>query len=286
VNKPDHVVAVVIVTYNSADCIGASLAALCESKIVVVDNASTDGTTDLVERDFPRVRLIRNTQNVYYAAACNQGAAATDGDYILFLNPDVQLAESALGRLLSFLENNRDVAAVAPRLLYPDGSVQRSVRSFPSYAILWYELLGLSCLFPRHGVFGRWRMNLDGVDHPIDVDQPMASCLLIRRDVWDTLDGFDERFPMFFNDVDLCYRIKKSGGRIAYLLEVMAVHHLGSSVRPVMAKMVWFSHLGFLRFLRKHHRTALDLLRYALTAPVVLLAAGIRSAFWLCRGRV
>jgi len=193
------------------------------------------------------------------------------------------LGEDTLAQLFSYLETNSDVAAVAPQLVYPNGKIQRSVRTFPTYAIFWYELTGLRRLFPRHPVFGRWRMNLEGINQAVDVDQPMASCLLIRRTVWDSLGGFDEDFPMFFNDVDLCYRIKESGGRIFYLPQASAVHRLGGSVRPVMARMVWFAHLGWLRFMRKFYRSPLDTLKYVLTAPLVLLAAAVRSVFWLCR---
>ncbi len=282
-------IAVVIVTYNSARDIAPCLQALAASKCagavdtVVVDNASGDGTAELVAREFPGVQLIGNEENRYYAAACNQGAAAGEGEYILLLNPDVQLAEDTLQKLYEYLEDHADVAAVAPKLVWPDGKIQLSVRTFPTYATLWCEVTGLSRLFPRHPVFGRWRKNLVGIDSPVDVDQPMASCFLVRRTVWDELGGFDERFPMFFNDVDFCYRIKKSGGRIVYLPQVIAIHGLGASVRPAMAKMVWFSHAGFLRYLRKHHLSGFGLFKYIISAPVFMAAALARSFFWLLR---
>jgi len=289
VSQGNRTIAVVIVTYNSAgdirSCLEAVKSSRCDAAVdvVVVDNASVDETANIVANSFPDVQLIRNEQNLYYARANNQGAEAARGDYLLLLNPDVQLSDGTLAQLADYLENNAGVAAVAPRLIYPDGKIQRSVRRFPTYSMLWYELTGLRRLFPQHPVFGRWRMNLEDVEQAVDVDQPMASCLLIRRAVWDSLGGFDEFFPMFFNDVDLCYRIKKSGKRIVYLPQASAVHRLGGSVRPVMARMVWFSHLGFLRFMRQHHRFSLDVLKYALTAPFVILAAAVRSVSWLCR---
>jgi len=291
VEKDSTTVAVVIVTYNSGEDIMSCLEGVLQGKgggaveVVVVDNASGDGTADVIEGEFPDVQLIRNEKNLYYAAACNQGVKTAGGDsrFILLLNPDVQLGEDTLGQLADYLVNSANVAAVAPRLVYPEGEVQQSVRRFPTYATLWYELTGLSKLFPRHRVFGGWRMNLENVGEAIDVDQPMASCLLVRRKIWESLGGFDERFPMFFNDVDFCYRMKRSGGRIVYLPQARAVHRPGSSVRPVMAKMVWFSHLGFLRFLRKHYRSSLDDFKYTLTAPFVLVGALMRSVFWCLR---
>lgn len=290
----DCLLSAVVVTYNSAGDIGPCLQAVRAGKgvgetvIAVVDNASSDGTADVVAREFPDIRMIRNEINVYYARACNQGAraAGSSAKYLLLLNPDVCLREDALNLLTGCLEQNADVAAVAPKLVWPDGKAQRSVRRFPTYSTLWCELLGLSRLFPNHPGFSRWRMNLDNVRDAVDVDQPMASCLLIRRAVWDALGGFDERFPMFFNDVDLCYQIKQSEWRIVYLPQAMATHRLGGSVRPVMAKMVWFSHVGFLRFLRRHHRQPADLVKYLLSMPIVILAAVLRSVYWLIRGRV
>jgi len=295
--KPNQIasrVAVLIVTYNSASDIHACLEAEHGSKdiggvrVFVVDNGSSDGTGDIVAREFPDVRLIRNRENIYYAKACNQGAEAADGDakYLLLLNPDVCLHESTLKLLAEYLDRNEGVAAVAPKLVWPDGKVQRSVRRSPTYATLWCELLGLSRLFPRHPAFARWRMDLDNVHDAVDVEQPMASCLLIRRAGWDALGGFDERFPMFFNDVDLCYRVREAGWRIVYLPNAVATHRLGGSTRRVMAKMVWFSHLGFLRYLRKHYSSGFGILKWVLVAPVAILAAVVRSMYWLARGRI
>ncbi|MFC1476274.1 glycosyltransferase family 2 protein [Candidatus Zixiibacteriota bacterium] len=282
-------ITVVVVTYNSARDIAPCLQAVARStcaaavQTVVVDNASTDGTAYLVAGEFPDVQLIKNQENRYYAAACNQGAKAGGGEYLLLLNPDVQLAEDTLQKLFEYLEAHPDVAAVAPKLIWPDGKIQPSVRTFPTYSTLWCEITGLSRLFPRHPVLGRWRVDLRNVHTPIDVDQPMASCFLVRREIWDNLGGFDESFPMFFNDVDLCYRLKKSGGRIVYLPHAIATHRLGGSVRPAMARMVWFSHRGFLRYLGKHHLAGFNLLKYIISAPVFMAAALARSFFWLLR---
>lgn len=285
----NHSIVVVIVTYNSARDIGACLWAVgksaCAAAIttVVVDNASTDGTAYQVAGAFPELQLIRNNKNLYYAAACNQGAKSGGGQYLLLLNPDVQVAPDTLQKLYEYLENNPDVAAVAPKLLWPDGRLQQSVRTFPTYATLWYEILGLSRLFPKHPVFGRWRTNLKNVHLPLDVEQPMASCLLIRRAVWNKLGGFDERFPMFFNDVDLCYRIQQAGGRIVYLPKATATHGLGGSVHPEKARMVWFSHVGFLRYLGKHHLAGIDYFKWILSAPVFMGVALARSLYWSLR---
>lgn len=209
--------------------------------------------------------------------------AASDSEYILLLNPDVQLREDTIYQLVSFLQSHEDVAAVAPKLLYPEGRLQQSVRRFPTYATLWSTMTGLARIIPDHPVFGSWRIDLSQQREPLDVDQPMASCLLIRRNVWEQMDGFDEQYPMFFNDVDLCYRIKEAGWRIVYVPEAVATHWEGDSVRPVMPQMIWFSHAAFLRYLRLHHRSSWDDLRYLVTAPVFYLVAGLRWLHWVVR---
>jgi len=288
----NHGITAVIVTYNSARDIGACLRAIYASacaaaiNVTVVDNASADGTADLVANEFPAVQLIRNRRNLYYAAGCNQGAAAHRGDYLLLVNPDVQVAEDTLQKLYEYLEHNADVAAVAPKLLWPDGRIQQSVRTFPTYSTLWYEIIGLSRLFPKHRVFGGWRMRLEHIAAPTNVEQPMASCFMVRRVVWDELRGFDERFPMFFNDVDFCYRLKQTGGRIVYLPQVTALHRLGGSVRQAKARMVWFSHVGFLRYLGKHHLTGVDYFKWVISAPVFMGVALVRSFFWSLRKEI
>ncbi len=286
-------ITIVIATFNSVADIGACLAGIrgsvgdVEIKTVIVDNASTDETVNSITCEITSrpadIQLLKNDRNLYYAVACNQGAEAANGDFLLLLNPDVQLAATSIEEMIKYLEANPRVAAVAPRLVYPNGRIQQSVRRFPTYATLWAELIGLSRIFRGNPRFDRWRVNLDLVDTPVEVDQPMASCLLIRRETWDALGGFDESFPMFFNDVDFCYRLRKAGGMIVYLPQTVCAHRSGGSVRPAMGRMVWFSHLGFLRYLRKHYYLPLDQLWYLLAWPPTIIAAAIRSLYWTLR---
>ncbi len=282
-------VAVVIVTYNSADCIESCLAGIRRSdydgeiSITVVDNASTDGTVRVLRAHEAEIALIENKENLYYARGCNQGAAASGGEYLLFLNPDVRVRNDTIRTLAEYLQTHDDVAAVAPKLVFPDGRVQQSVRQFPTYATLWSTLTGLAKIIPNHALFGSWRVDLSNVAAPVDIDQPMASCFLVRRSVWTELGGFDERYPMFFNDVDLCHRIKQTGRRIVYLPDAVATHQEGGSVRRVMPRMIWFSHAAFLRYLRSHHRSRWDDLKYLFTAPVFYGVAAVRWLYWRIR---
>lgn len=286
----DPTVGIVIVTYNSADIIGGCLESLKSASsspthIVVVDNNSNDGTPESVHRASPDVTLIRNRENLYYAAASNQGIRAARGAFVLLLNPDTIMPVGGIDALHSFLQTHPDAAAVAPMLVHPDGHCQSSLREFPGLDTLWYDLLGLSFLNPRSRTFGRWRMGyFDGQSARI-VDQPMASCLLVRRAAFDRVGLFDESFPMFFNDVDWCKRIKDAGLSIWYTPAVKVGHLGGASVKKYRSNMIWMSHSAYFRYLRRlySHNPLKLILTYA-SWPPLMLAALWRSIWHSLRG--
>jgi GT2 family glycosyltransferase len=280
-------VGVLIVTYDSASDIAACLEGVASAsshplRVVVVDNASTDDTTAILERTFPNVTLIRNSENRYYAAANNQGLQHALGRYVLLLNPDVVLPIGGIDAMVRLLDERPQHAAVAPMLIGTDGRRQRSLRELPGLDTLWFDLLGLSFLFPHSCRFGRWRMGYFDGKAQRDVEQPMASCLLIRRDAIAVFGLFDERFPMFFNDVDWCRRAKEFGWKILYTPDVVARHKGGSSTRTHKIRMIWMSHFAYFRYLRFHHSNSLP--RRAavrLNAPFLMLAALVRTIWWI-----
>lgn len=284
-------VGVIIVTYNSRDDIAACLesippASTAPVSVVVVDNASTDGT-DLVASQFPDVTLIRNRTNRYYAAANNQGLEHAGGEYVLLLNPDVVLPVGGIDALVATIEQDKTYAAVAPILIGPDGRRQRSLREFPDLATLWYDLLGLSFLAPRSRLFGRWRMGYFNGQTARDVPQPMASCLLIRRQTIADIGFFDELYPMFFNDVDWCKRAWDGGWKIRYTPDVRVRHIGGASTRRRKLRMIWMSHASYLRYLRQYCSKPLwRRLTIWLTAPFLFVAALLRSVWWGVRGLI
>jgi hypothetical protein len=269
---------VVVVTWNSSADIETCLDSINfghQFELIVVDNASADDTLDKLAR-YPHLRLIRNTTNWGYARANNQGASVATGDYLLLLNPDTRVELGALDLLSAFLDARPDIAAVAPRLVNPDGSTQDSIRSLPTAATVLWELLGLARLLPASRIFGRWRMRCFDYETPALVEQPMASCLLFRRDVFKALGGFDERFPIFYNDVDLSRRMADAGFRTAYLPEARVVHKRGASTSRVRAKMVWQTHRSLFRYLAKHDHSGLFFLKAVVLLPLLELAALVR----------
>lgn len=270
---------VCIVNWNNKDylreCI-KSLAAFAppgdDLEVIVVDNASADGSAEMVREEFPDVVLIANDTNAGYAQANNQALEAAHGDKLLLLNPDVVLNETTLTNSLAFLKAHPDAGAVGIKQIGPDGKVQKSLRSFPEpWPILW-EFFGISRIFPKSHVFGAYRMTWFDYDREIEADQPMGTFLLIPRKAYEDVGGLDTDFPIFFNDVDWCYRAKARGWKIYYTPNATILHHGGGGTRQAPRKaMVRESHRSLLRFYEKHYRRripapAYHFIRFAILA--------------------
>jgi len=253
---------------------------------VVVDNSSNDGTVEMVRAEFPEVHLIANAVNRGYAAANNQGISAGEAPFVLLLNPDTALMPGALGALLEEMQEDPKLGAVAPQLVLPDGSVERSCRSFPEPAALFCAAVGLSRLFPRSAAFGRYRMTYWDHDSRREVDQPMASALLLRRAALEEIGLFDESIPLYFNDVDLCYRLWQAGRKIVFQPAAKVLHHHGSSTGQARPRAVLESHRSLIRFYRKHYRGRTSFVGYWSVVLMAALTAYPRAALaWLAHPR-
>ena len=241
-------VAAVVVSCNSAAEIGDCLASLGEAaEVVVVDNASADETREVVSRDHPQVRLIANRENRGFAAGANQGVSATTSPLVLFLNPDAVLTTD-LGALAAALQEP-GVAAAGGRLVDWQGRTQTgfTIRAFPTVASLACEALLLNRLWPRNPVNRRYRcLDLDH-NQPQDVDQPAGAFLMVRRAALEAAGGFDERFfPLWFEDVDLCRRLRRAGYRIRYVPDCVARHrgaHSLAAISVVQRQVYWYRNL-------------------------------------------
>lgn len=247
--------AAVIVTYNSADVISACLKSCITNRVgqvLVVDNASEDQTVARAER-FPGVRVIRNSSNLGFAAAVNQGVKACASENILLLNPDVELLTSASPMETALKQ--ADVAAVGGLLVGSDGNPQHGfgVRSFPTAATLIFEVLGANRLCPSNPVNRNYRKRYPQ-DVISDVDQPAGAFLMFRRSAWSAVGGFDPGFfPIWFEDVDFCKRLREKGFRILLHRAVTARHAGGHSARQLgwqSRQRVWYGSL--LRYASKH----------------------------------
>jgi len=257
-----------IVNWNTKELLREGLQAIAqfppaeEYEILVVDNASCDGSVEMVAREFPQVKLIANQDNLFYAQANNQALAAAKGDLLLLLNPDVRVDAECLTRLCQFLRSHPEAAAVAPRLVFPDGRPQASCRAFPTPGVLLPAMLGLSRIFPFCKICNAYRLAGFDPEKEQEVDQPMASAFLWRREGYEGIGGFDEGFPMFFNDVDLCLRLRLAGGKIFYLPTARAAHHHGAATIQRKREMIVQSHDALARFYHKHYQGRVSWLGY------------------------
>ncbi len=249
-------VSVVIPSWNTRVWLGRCLSALARSggelEIVVIDNASSDGSADLVRREFPAAALIQNARNEGFAKACNQGLAQASAPFVLFLNSDTEVASDAIERLVQFLEQHPSYAAAAPRLMNADGSTQRACMEFPGLRTPFWFATPLERWFPHSRELRRYFARDFDYEHDRDANQPPAAALLLRRATLESLGAFDESMWLFFNDVDLSLRLFLAGWRTRYLCEARVLHGGGASTRQFGAQLERW-HLDRLAYFRKHH---------------------------------
>ena len=250
---------VVILSWNTVELLRKCLLALRADQpaarsreVIVVDNGSTDPSPAMVATEFPEVRLIRNRDNLGYAEGNNVGARAATGRYLCLLNSDTEVRPGALDRLVDFLDLHPEYAAVGPRLLNPDGSVQRACMRFPGLLVALVFDLPWARVRPFRWVDDWYYMRDFDHLHSRDVEQPPGAVFLMRREEYLARGGLDPELFLYFNDVDLCRRLRQLGRRIRYLAEAEVVHHGGASTRR-FDKMVVMWHRNRLAYYRRHY---------------------------------
>ncbi len=302
---PPPQLALILVTYQSGQQIRACLSSLplaapqLHLHLLLVENASTDNTRaqiDTALRDYPHERiapqLICNETNVGFTAAINQALAhVPQGAAVLFLNPDTILPPDSLSGLMKSLFADEKIGVVAPQLRFPasvktlEETVQPSCRRFPTYGDLFFEFTGLAQAFPRSARCNRWKMG--DFDHRTsrEVDQPQGACLLARPEVLRQVGRWDERFPLFFSDVDWCRRVRQAGWKIYFEAGVFIYHEQGASVKQVRPAAIWSSHISFWRYFRKWRTSVWDEILSTLIALPLFFSALLRI-IWLARPKM
>ena len=267
--------AAVVVNYNAGpvlgDCVASVLAQEPRPELVVVDNASTDGSVERLLQAQYDVRVVRSGGNLGYARAANLGIAATDAPVVAVLNPDTVLAPGAGRVLTARFAAEADLGALGPRLHNPDGSVYPSARRVPGVV----EAVGHGLLFfvwPDNPFSRRYRETGADPTRPRDVDWVSGAAIWLRRAALDTVGGWDERYFMYVEDVDLCWRLRRAGWRVAYEPGGSVEHLLGVSTasRPY-------------RMIAEHHRSLLRFAAVRFTGPRRALL-GPAAAFLAARG--
>jgi len=229
---------VIIVNFNAGDDLRLALDSLRDTlgerrwEAVVVDNASSDGSTAAVHGVAPNVRLIANQTNLGFARGTNQGLAATSGERVLLMNPDCRLAPGAVEALASELDRFDRCAIAGPRIVNPDGSVQGSARGDPDMLTGLFGRAGLvRRLFPGLSVSRRNVVDLPETADSVEVDWVSGACMLARRQALGQVGGFDERYFLYWEDADLCRRLRGRGFHVRYVPRAQAIHRVGQSSR-------------------------------------------------------
>lgn len=277
---------VVIVNWNVCELLRCCLCSLLypqpeiELELIVIDNGSTDGSVEMVRREFPVVHLIANSDNRGFPAANNQGLAVARGRYVLLLNPDTEVVGDALSTLVAFADAHPDVGIVGPQLLYPDGRVQPSRRRFPTLATAFFESTWLQPYAPRR-LLERYYVSDRPDDIPQDVDWLCGAALMARSEAIAQVGPMDEGFFMYSEELDWCRRFKEAGWRIVYLPAARVIHYEGKSSEQVLpARHVHFQ-TSKVRYFRKYHGPLVaEALRLFLLSNY-LWQMGVEGCKWL-----
>jgi N-acetylglucosaminyl-diphospho-decaprenol L-rhamnosyltransferase len=286
-------VSVIIVNWNTRDLLGQCLQSVYDTtsdldfEVMVVDNASTDGSVEMVRRDFPHVRVIANVDNVGFVRANNQAIAHCQGRYVLLLNSDTKVLPGSLDKTVQLMNEHPGAGIIGVRLLNPDGTFQASYTPFPT---LWREFLILSSLgrllirpsFPSFGP--RAEKGAQKIEGYME-----GAYLMVRREAVGQIGGLDERIFMYAEDVDWCYRFHQAGWEVWYLPQAPIIHYGGQSSKQRRNRMEAELYRSRVCFFRKHYgptaALCLRILIYAMTLTKTLVHGVLRFLTQGRRGR-
>lgn len=283
-------VSIIIVSYNTRVILLDCLASIYQwlpvrsSEIIVIDNASTDGSAEAVAQRFPGVLLLRNAENAGFAKANNQGIQKATGKYLLLLNPDTLCIEDTITPLWAFMEQRPEIGIAGCKILNRDGSLQPSYFPLPNLISVLWTAFFLDRLIPLNHVDGKWVVRHQPVATPFCVQRLLGAFLFVRCEVIKKTGGFDEGFFLYSEEEDLCYRVQQQGGAIYYFPQTQIIHLGGQSAPKTDPRAVVFANESKVRFFRKHYGTAIQLFFRLIwfaaliirTPSVLLLAASKR----------
>ena len=250
---------IIIVNYNVKEFLLNLLDSLhkavskYETEIIVVDNASDDGSNEAVHKRFPNVNLIENKKNVGFGAANNQGLEIAKGKYIVLINPDTIVKEDTFAKLVEFMDSTPTAGMVGCKVLNPDGTLQLACRrSFPGPWTSFTKITGLSRLFPNSKLFAKYNLTYLDENETYEVDAISGSFMMLRKEVYEKTKGFDPQFFMYGEDLDLCYRTQKEGYKVYYLHTTEIIHYKGESTKRSSIDETKVFYDAMHLFVRKH----------------------------------
>lgn len=285
INKTSIDVSVIIVNYNTCDllreCLNSVVRASTPKEIIVIDNASTDGSVQMVKTEFPDVLLIMNDKNERFAKPNNMAMKIAKGRYYFLLNSDATILPNTLDVLLNYMETHSEVGVCAPQLIYPDGSIQPSCRGFITLWTHFCDMLVLDRIFPNSKIFAKSEMTYFDHRSIKEVDHIMAAAILIRREAIMDAGMFDEKLSINYNDLDLSYRIRQKGWKIVFFPETQVIHHHSKTTKMMNQQFELFSELysNVFYYFKKHYG------KYSVVIYKLFMIIGfsLRTMFWLFR---
>lgn len=281
---PTNQIAVAIVNYNTCallhDCIVSAIAEQ-PAEIIVVDNASTDGSVAMVAAAFPQVVLHVNTEKSGFAAGANRAVATSSVPYVLLLNSDTVVQPGALAALTRYLDQHLHVGVVGPRLLNTDGSLQPSCFHFPTPLHAFLELSNLSSVVRHVPLVRQWYLRSWAHDRVRQVPWVLGAALAVRRTAFTQIGGFDESFFMYSEEVDFCFRLRQSGWTTHFAPVATVMHVGGASTVQQRVEMAVRALLSTVIFYRRHY-SSWQLIQLKLILMIVMLAKLLRDNILMC----
>jgi len=278
---------IIIVNWNVKELLGDCLRSIYSQtktisfEVVAVDNASSDGSVEMVEKEFPQVKLIANKENLGFAKGNNQAIRESKGRYFMLLNPDTIVVGNALATMVLFMDNRRDAGAIGPRILNPDKTVQLTCgRYSPTLLTELLDFTKLSSVFPKSRIFGKSLMGFWPHNDTREVELLSGACMMVRKETIEQTGLMDEHFFLFAEETDWCYRIRKNGWKIYLNADAEIMHLWQQSVKRSSINTALESYKSMYRFFMNHHGR-LSALGYR---GMVFVFIGLRiPVYWLWR---
>lgn len=273
---------VVIVSYNGRDYLRRCLRSLAEHtrgleyEVIVVDNASRDGSADMIAAEYPSVSLLRRPSNDGLSTALNHGIRLCGGEMVALLNPDTALQDNAFEAMARYLRDRPEVGVLGPRILDDDGSLQLSCRRFPTFTVAFFNRYSLlTRLLPRNPFSTHYLMTDFEHSRIAEVDWLSLACWMAPRRLFDEVGFLDEGYFLYSEDVDFCQRVHRAGRKVVYFPQVSLLHHIGRSTRTLPNRSVIERYRSMWRYYRKYMR------RGPLLDGLVLQVIAFRCAYTL-----
>ena len=281
-------VSVIIVNWNTKELLRDCLSSVYEHagdidyEIIVIDNASIDGSAEMVKNNFQQVILMENSDNRGFATANNQGMAVAKGRYMLLLNSDTVVLDNAIANIVNFADENPQIAVTGCRVLNPDRTLQRTCFMFPSVLNMLLSSTYLYKLFPKNRFFGREQMTWWNRNDVRQVDVVTGCFMLVRREAIDQVGMMDEQFFMYGEETDWCYRFREKGWKVMFAPVGQIIHFGGQSTAQKPVAMIVQLRLSILKFMKKHYCRSTCLIARFLVA----LFFAIRLPVWLAKALI